>query len=153
MGALASGGARVLNDEVIEALRIPRAAIEEAARRESSELERRERLYRGESPQTEVQGRVVILVDDGLATGSTMRAAVAALKSRSPARIVLAVPVAAPEICARLRQEVDEAVCLLEPQFFNAVGAWYEDFSQTSDDEVRRLLAAAGSAHAEVQRS
>lgn len=143
MGALASGGVRVLNDEVLEALHIPPDVLEAVARREDAELTRRERAYRGERPFPLIRDRVCILVDDGLATGSTMRAAVAALSLEQPARIVVAVPVAPPETCALLRAEADEVVCLVTPQPFYGVGWWYTDFAQTSDAEVRDLLARA----------
>ena len=143
MGALASGGVRVLNERVVSQLRVPPAAIEHVAAREGQELERRERAYRGDRPPPRVRGRTVILVDDGLATGSTMRAAAEALKALHPARLVVAVPVAAAETCHELRAEVDEVVCDLTPEPFYAVGLWYEDFSQTTDDEVRELLARA----------
>jgi predicted phosphoribosyltransferase len=140
MGAIASGGVRVLNDEVVRRLRIPQVILDEVTREQEQELVRRERRYRDDRPPPEVRGKTVILVDDGLATGSTMRAAVAALKHRGPARIVVAVPVGAFETCAALEQEADEVVCLRMPDPFFAVGVWYEDFGQTTDDEVRRLL-------------
>jgi putative phosphoribosyl transferase len=143
MGALASGGARVLNHEVIANLGLSEDVIEEVTRREEQELARRERAYRGDRPFPKVKGRTVILVDDGLATGATMRAAVAALKTLEPAAIVVAVPVAPPDTAAKLREEVDDLVCLATPENFYAVGQWYVDFSQTSDEEVRELLAKA----------
>ncbi|HEX8754557.1 MAG TPA: phosphoribosyltransferase [Solirubrobacterales bacterium] len=143
MGAIASGGVCVLNDDVVQALRIPRQVIEAVAARELREVERRERAYRGDRPAPEVRGRTVILVDDGLATGSTMRAAVAALRRLGPARIVVAVPTAAPATCEEFRHEADECVCDITPDPFYAVGLWYEDFSQTTDDEVRELLERA----------
>lgn len=143
MGAIASGGVRVLNQEVIRGLGISAATIDAVAEREARELERRARAYRDDRPAAEVAGRTVILVDDGLATGSTMRAAAAALRQRKPARIVIAVPAAAPETCAELRSEADEVVCAITPEPFHAVGLWYESFGQTSDDEVRALLADA----------
>jgi putative phosphoribosyl transferase len=143
MGALAAGGVRVLDGSVIEQLRIPHSAVDRVVEREQLELARRERLYRGERPPPAVEGRTVILVDDGLATGSTMRAAAAALRSRKPARLVVAVPVAAPAACEDFRAEVDETVCALTPEPFYAVGQWYRDFSQTTDDEVRALLEQA----------
>jgi putative phosphoribosyl transferase len=143
MGALASGGARVLNHEVIANLGLSEDVIEEVTRREEQELARRERAYRGDRPFPKVKGRTVILVDDGLATGATMRAAVAALKTLGPATIVVAVPVAPPDTAAKLREEVDDLVCLATPENFYAVGQWYVDFSQTSDEEVRELLAKA----------
>jgi erythromycin esterase-like protein/predicted phosphoribosyltransferase len=140
LGAIATGGTRILNREAVEALGIPAEWIDAIDAKERRELERRERAYRGDRPPPDVAGRTVILVDDGLATGSTMRAAVEALKADEPARIVVAVPVAEPTVCAGLRAEVDDALCLLTPRPFGAVGSWYEDFSQTSDAEVRELL-------------
>ncbi|MGE3819880.1 MAG: phosphoribosyltransferase [Isosphaeraceae bacterium] len=146
MGAIASGGTLVLNEDVVQALRIPDRVIEVVAARERRELERRERAYRGDRPPPDVRGRVVLLVDDGLATGSTMRAAVAALRRLGPARLVVAVPTSAPSTCEEFRQEADECVCDLTPDPFHAVGLWYEDFSQTTDDEVRDLLERSASA-------
>jgi predicted phosphoribosyltransferase len=143
MGAIASGGVRVLNDEVVAPLRIPRPVIEQVTRLEMRELQRREALYRGNRPRADVRGKTVILVDDGLATGSTMRAAAAALRQLGPERLVAAVPTAAQDTCDAFRSEVDEVVCATTPQPFYAVGAWYEDFSQTTDEEVREYLAAA----------
>jgi predicted phosphoribosyltransferase len=143
MGAIASGGTRVLDEEVVRTLRIPEAAIEAVARAEQRELERRERLYRGLLPPHDVRGRVVILVDDGLATGSTMRAAVRALALLGPARTIVAVPTGAAQTCESLGEEADEVVCAMTPAYFRAVGLWYENFSQTDDDEVRELLERA----------
>ena len=143
MGAIASGGLRVLNEDIVGALNIPDAVVEAVARRERAELERRERAYRGDRPPLDVRGKTVILVDDGLATGSNMRAAVAGLRARQPAQIVVAVPTAAPETCEAFENEVDDVVCAVTPQPFFSVGTWYEDFSQTSDEEVRRLLEEA----------
>lgn len=143
MGAIASGGVCVLNDDVVSTLRIQSRVIDAVAAEERMELERREEQYRGDRPAPEVQGRTVILVDDGLATGSTMRAAVAALRRRNPARIVVAVPVGAPETCAEFQDEADEAICALTPEPFYSVGLWYKDFSQTTDEEVRDLLELA----------
>jgi predicted phosphoribosyltransferase len=143
MGAVASGGVRVLNRDVVEQLHIPDEVIDAVARRELQELERRERAYRGDRPFPDVRGKIVILVDDGLATGSTMRAAAEALRQQGPARVVVAVPAGSPETCNEFRQEVDEIVCAITPEPFYAVGLWYDDFSQTTDDEVRALLAAA----------
>ena len=145
MGAIATGGVRVLNDDVVIPFELEPEVIDAVAAREEKELVRRERLYRGARPAPDVQGRTVILVDDGLATGSTMRAAVAALRKQGPARIVVAVPVAAPETCEEFKTEVDEAVCAATPRMFNGVGRWYEDFSQTTDEEVHELLAQARS--------
>jgi len=143
MGAIASGGVRVLNHDVIRALDIPEDVIEEVAAAEQQELERRERMYRGDRPPPDVRGRTVILIDDGLATGSTMRAAVAALRQQQPARIVVAVPVGAPETCYEFQQEADEVICARTPEQLYAVGLWYRDFSQTTDEEVRELLERA----------
>ena len=147
MGAIASGGVRVLN-ESIAGLGVPESMIDEVTAKERRELERRERDYRGERPAPAVRGRTVILVDDGLATGATMRAAAAALRLQGPRQLVVAVPVAAPESCEEFRGEVDEIVCARTPEPFHAVGLWYEDFSQTSDAEVRDLLERAGSSPA-----
>jgi putative phosphoribosyl transferase len=146
MGALASGGVRVLSASVLAQLDIDDATVEAVTRSEQAELERREKLYRGDRPAPELRNRTVILVDDGLATGSTMLAAVKALRARkpAPARIVVAVPTAAAETCESLRSVADEVVCATTPEPFRAVGLWYEDFSQTGDDEVRDLLARAG---------
>ena len=143
MGAVATGGVRVLNEQIVRALRIPDDVIDAVTMREQEELARRERLYRGDRPLPDVRGRTVILVDDGLATGATMHAAIAALRHQQPARIVVAVPTAAPETCQALRAEVDDVVCAITPEPFYSVGLWYEDFSQTTDDEVRDLLARA----------
>jgi putative phosphoribosyl transferase len=143
MGAIAAGGVRVLNEEVIRLLRIPAAAIDTVAAQEQQELERRARHYRSGRPALDVHGCTVILVDDGLATGATMRAAAAALRQQQPARIVIAVPVASSVACQELKAEVDEIVCATTPEPFHAVGLWYEDFEQTSDTEVRDLLAHA----------
>src|SRR5918992_1184701 len=146
MGALTSGGVRVLNDDAVQGLGIDEAAIARAAAAEGTELERRERAYRGDRGPIDVAGRTVILVDDGLATGSTMRAAVHAVRALGPERLVVAVPVAARQTCEQLRAEVDELVCADTPEPFHAVGLWYDDFTQTSDDQVRDLLARAGAA-------
>lgn len=143
MGAIASGGVLVLEPTVIEDLAIPPDVVADVAAREEQERLRREREYRGDRPEPDVRGRTVILVDDGLATGSTMRAAVAALRKLQPARIVVAVPVAAPSACADLAPEVDDIVCARTPEPFRSVGSWYLEFSQTTDDEVRELLARA----------
>jgi predicted phosphoribosyltransferase len=145
MGAIASGGVSVFNIDVVRALRIPRQVIEAVAANELRELHRRERTFRGERPMPEVQGWTVILVDDGLATGSTMRAAVAALRRLKPGEIIVAVPTASPSTCEEFRHEADACVCEITPEPFYAVGLWYEDFSQTTDEEVRELLERAGS--------
>jgi putative phosphoribosyl transferase len=143
MGAIASGGVRVLNPQVIDALHIPGKTIEMAVQREQRELARRELAFRGDRPAPALRGRTAILVDDGLATGATMRAAVAALRALEPARIVVAVPVGAEEACEHFREVADEVVCALMPRPLDAVGLWYEDFGQTSDAEVQALLGAA----------
>ncbi len=143
MGAIASGGVRVLNTAIVDALGIPREAIDAITREEETELARRERAYRGDRPAPDVRGKIVILVDDGLATGATMRAAVTALRRLGPARVVVAVPTASSEACADMADAADEVVCAETPEPFLAVGAWYEDFSETSDDDVRRILAEA----------
>ncbi len=146
IGAIASGGIRILNQDAVHAFGITKAELEAITAEEQVELERRERRYRGTRPPPGVTGKTVILVDDGLATGATMRAAVAALRAQRPARIVVAVPTAAPETCAELAEEVDEIVCAMTPEPFYAVGLWYENFEQITDDEVRMLLELA--AHA-----
>jgi predicted phosphoribosyltransferase len=143
MGAIASGGTRVLNDDVIRQLDIGEDAIDRVARRERQELERREHAYRGDREPLVLRDRIVILVDDGLATGASMRAAAAAVRQEGPKEIVVAVPAAAPETCDDLRAEVDRVICAITPERFMAVGMWYEDFSQTTDAEVRDLLARA----------
>jgi predicted phosphoribosyltransferase len=142
MGALASGGVRVMNEDVVTGLRIPPEVIEAVAAREARELTRRERAYRGDRAPLEAAGRTVILVDDGLATGATMRAAVRALRAAGAGHIVVAVPVGAPETCEMLAGDADEVVCAATPEPFLAVGAWYDDFSATTDDEVREVLSA-----------
>ncbi|SRR5579884_168560 len=145
MGAIASGGVQVLNPEVVEGLGISMNTVEAVAARERVVLEKRERLYRDERPMPDLRGRTVILVDDGLATGSSMRAAVAALRRHKPAKIVVAVPVAAPSVCDDLRAEAVEVVCAFTPEPFHAVGLWYQDFSEISDEEIRTLLGRAAS--------
>jgi putative phosphoribosyl transferase len=142
MGAIASGGARVLNTDVIASLRISDEVIERVAAREQRELERREQLFRGTQEPISVEQRSVILVDDGLATGATMRAAAVSLRKRQPLEIIAAVPVGAPSSCALLLRVVDRLVCLAQPEPFYGVGLWYREFAQTSDEEVRRLLEA-----------
>lgn len=148
LGALASGGVRVLNEGLVRELAIPEEVIDAIAAAESRELARREAAYRDNRPPPAIGGRTVILTDDGLATGATMRAAVAALRRRGPAAIVVAVPVAAPATCEAFRAIVEEVVCLVLPEPFEAVGYWYADFSQTTDEEVRDLLARAPAAPA-----
>jgi len=143
MGAIASGGVKVLNQDTIDFLRIGDETIDRIAAEEERELRRREALYRSDRPRPAVQDQIVILVDDGLATGSTMKAAAEALRRQSPARIVVAVPVAASTTCQEFEAYVDEVVCAETPSPFYAVGMWYEDFSQTSDQEVQRLLDEA----------
>ena len=143
MGAIASGGVRVMNEDVMRQIRIPDSAVEAVTRREELELKRREVAYRGNRPPLNVEGLTVILVDDGLATGSTMRAAVTALRRQNPKRIIVAVPTASPDVCDEFKAEVDEILCGMTPTPYYAVGAWYEDFSQTTDEEVRQLLQEA----------
>ncbi len=143
MGAIASGGVRVLNPEVVEPLSIPPYLIDAVTARELGELQRRERAYRDNLPPPVIRDHTVILVDDGLATGATMRAAVVAARAQQPARVVVAVPVASRSVCTALRAEADEVICALTPEPFYAVGLWYQDFSPTSDEEVRELLARA----------
>ena len=140
MGAIASGGVRLLNHDVVDTLGIPNALIDQVARREAAELERREQLYRGKRPPVVLTNKTVILIDDGLATGSTMRAAVAAIRRQEPQRIIVAVPVGAPSTCEEMRDVADEVVCLRTPEPFIAVGLWYRDFRETPDAEVRELL-------------
>src|SRR5688572_16275090 len=143
LGAIATGGTRVLNQQLVEALEIPREWVEAVDARERRELERRERAYRGDPTPPDLTGRTVILVDDGLATGSPMFAAIAAVRQDEPERIVVAVPVAPEEVCEALRHEADEVWCLHTPSPFRAVGPWYVDFSQTTDEEVKALLEQA----------
>jgi len=150
MGAIASGGVRVLNTEIVRALGITPDEIAGAAAREAGELRRREEAYRDGRPAPDLRGKTVILVDDGLATGSTMRAAVAAVRKLGPARGVVAVPVGAAETCQEFRGVADDVVCVDTPEPFFAVGNWYEDFAQTTDDEVRDLLARAAGAGSPV---
>lgn len=143
IGAIASGGVQVLNEDIVQSFHIPKNMIDAIASRELQELERRERAYRGGRPTPEVRDRTVILIDDGLATGASMRAAVAGLRVQGPARIVVAVPTAAPETCKAFESEVDEIVCATTPEPFYGVGRWYDDFSQTTDEEVRVFLDKA----------
>jgi predicted phosphoribosyltransferase len=143
MGAIASGGVRVLSPDVVSWYGIPDAVIDEVARDEQAELERRERAYREGRMPLELRDRVVLLVDDGLATGASMKAAVEAVRAHAPSRIVVAVPVGAPDTCRELEDVADEIVCARAPEFFSAVGQWYVDFSQTTDQEVRDLLHEA----------
>jgi putative phosphoribosyl transferase len=143
IGAIATGGVRVLNENVVHTLHVPDAVIDAVTAQEQRELERRERCYRDDRPPLDVRGYTVILVDDGMATGATMRAVAVALRQRHPARIVVAVPVAAGTTCEEFRAEVDDIICAATPEPFYGVGLWYDDFSQTSDAEVRDLLARA----------
>jgi len=151
IGAIATGGVRVLNDDVVDYLGISDDVIDSIAAKELRELERRERAYRGDRREPNVRGKTVVLVDDGLATGSTMRAAASALRQQAPARIVVAVPVSAPQTCDEYRMGVDEIICAATPKRFYGVGRWYRDFSQTSDDEVRELLKRSRSEQREVE--
>jgi predicted phosphoribosyltransferase len=144
MGAVASGGGCVLNDEIVHGLGISEHEIDDAVARELPELARREQLFRGDRPPPDIEGRTVILVDDGLATGATMRAAVAALRRQRPAGIVVAVPTASPDTCEALKAEADDVICAMTPDPFFAVGHWYDDFTQTTDEEVRDFLYAKG---------
>lgn len=153
MGAIATGGVRILNNDVVQFLDIPDEVINKIAAQEQQELERRERLYRGDRPAYDVHSRTIILVDDGIATGATMHAAVAALKQRQPARIIIAVPTAAPLTCNEFAAEVDELVCVIRPEPFIAVGYWYRQFSQTSDEEVRNLLEQANHGLPPIQQN
>jgi putative phosphoribosyl transferase len=139
-GALASGGGRFLNEDVLGQLGLTASTVEDVSRRERAELDKRERLYRGSRPGPELSDKTVVLVDDGLATGSTMRAAVQAVREQAPAKVVVAVPVAPEDTCAELRGEADEVICVRTPEPFHAVGLWYADFTPTTDDEVRRIL-------------
>lgn len=143
MGAIANGGVRVLNQDIVRSLRLSDAVIDKVAAQEQQELERRERLYRDDRPLPLLHERTVIIVDDGLATGATMRAAIEAIRQQQPARIVVAVPISSPETCRDLAVEVDEIICVETPQPFCSVGLWYEDFPQTTDEEVRALLKQA----------
>src|SRR6266436_8418535 len=142
-GAIASGGVRVLNEDVMRTIPYADAAIEAVTIKETAELQRREQIYRDGRPAPELRDRIVILVDDGLATGATMRAAVKALRESSAAKIVVAVPVGPPDTCREIEQQADETICLSTPEFFQAVGQYYEDFSQTRDEDVRELLGRA----------
>ena len=143
MGAIATGGVRVLDKEITTEMNIPEQVIDAVVQREQEELQRRERLYRGDRSTPSVRGRTVILVDDGMATGSSMRAAAIAVRQMQPSKLIVAVPVAAQQTCDDFKDEVDEVICALTPEPFMAVGTWYSDFSQTNDDEVRQLLQHA----------
>jgi putative phosphoribosyl transferase len=152
MGAIASGGVRILSNDIVDALGIPDRLIATVAANEEHELVRREKAYRDDRPPPDVRGKTVILVDDGLATGSTMRAAAAAINAQHPERLVIAVPVAPQETCESLLRDADDVVCATIPQPFVAVGIWYDDFTQTTDTEVRELLRRAANAPEEVPR-
>jgi putative phosphoribosyl transferase len=143
IGAIASGGVRVLNESLLAELQLSPTVVEQIAKREEQELKRREEIYREGRPAQPVQGRVVIIVDDGLATGASMKAAAQAVRLQGPKRLIAAVPVAALETCSEFRMTVDEIICAYTPQPFLSVGMWYEDFSQTTDEEVQRLLEQA----------
>jgi putative phosphoribosyl transferase len=143
MGAIASGGVRVVNEDVVRALGIPRGAIDQVAAEEMAEVRRREQMFGGAESLPPIKDRTVVLVDDGLATGSTMRAAVHAVRRLEPRQIIVAVPVASADTCEQLSLDADHVVCLYTPEPFRAVGLWYRDFDQTSDDEVRALVAAS----------
>jgi putative phosphoribosyl transferase len=143
MGAIATGDIRIINGDVVEELGISQETIDAVTERERKELHRREQLYRGNRPSRDIRGRSVILVDDGIATGSTMRAAIAAIRQLSPVRIVVAVPVGAPETCKQLATEVDEIICVAMPKLLHSIGQFYGRFEQTSDEEVRDLLERA----------
>jgi putative phosphoribosyl transferase len=150
-GAIASGDVRVLNQDVVRAIPHATEAIEAVTAKETAELQRREQTYREGRPAPELRGKIAILVDDGLATGATMRAAVKALRQRGAAKIVVAVPVGPPDTCEELAHEADEAICLSAPPFFQAVGQYYEDFAQTTDDDVRDLLTRAAQESSEKE--
>jgi putative phosphoribosyl transferase len=141
MGAIATGGILVFNDDIIQELDIPKKQIDEVIRRESQELNRRNKKYRGNRTFPDIEGKTIILVDDGIATGATIKAAIKALRLQHPASIIVAVPVAAISTCEEIASTVDKIICPLAPKHFNAVGAWYENFSQTEDEEVHELLA------------
>ncbi len=141
MGAIATGEVMILNEGLVGSLGISQRDIKQVIAREQQELERRDRLYRGSRPAPDLRERTIIVVDDGIATGSTLKAALSTIKQQQPKRIVVAVPVAPPDVCNELNQEVDEVVCLLTPQWLHSIGLWYEDFSPTTDEQVRNLLA------------
>lgn len=143
MGAIASGGVQVMNDDMLVRHQVPEEAIDRVVARESAELQRREQAYRGDRPPPDLGDRCVMLVDDGLATGSTMRAAIQVVRTQAPREVVLAVPVAPPTTVEKLRREVDKVICPATPESFMAIGRWYRDFTQTSDETVRELLARA----------
>ncbi len=152
MGAIASGGVRVLNEDVVRMIGIPASVIDSVAAKEQRELERRERLYRGDHPAPDIAGKTIILVDDGIATGATVRAAIALVRQQKPAAIVVATPVAPVSTCNELQADVDDLVCVMEPESFFAIGFWYESFPQTTDDEIRQLLGYAWRGHPAAER-
>lgn len=141
MGAIASGGVRVLNNSVLNSLGITNDTVDRVAAQAQQELQRRDRLYRGDRPEPDIQGQTIILVDDGVATGSTMRAALEVLQAQQPGQLIVAIPVAPPEVCLSLKAKADEVICLVRPAPFHALSFWYEDFDQMSDDTVQQLLA------------
>lgn len=143
MGAIASGGAKIMNEDVVRSMGVQPESIDEVVVKEYQELKRRKKEYRGDRPLPEIKGKAVIVIDDGLATGASMRAALKDLKSQDAARLIVAVPVGAPEVCRALSRDAHEVICLLQPRFFNAVGNWYQKFTQTTDQEVRDLLSQA----------
>ncbi len=153
MGAIASGGVRIINEDIVRSLRIPQEMIDSVAAQEQEELLRREQSYRGSRPALDIENHTVIVIDDGIATGATMRAALAALKQLNPAHLVVAVPTGATDTCAELKRSADEVVCLSTPEPYIAVGVWYEEFPQTSDDEVRTLLRLATDEASQLERS
>ncbi len=148
MGAIASGGVRVVNTDIIQALRIPESVVDEAVQREMRELKLRESEYRGDQPAMDLHQKIAILIDDGLATGASMRAAVEGVRTQHPSKIIVAVPIGSPETCEEFRRIADEVVCYQTPQPFFGVGMWYEIFDQTSDEQVRELLREADKLHA-----
>jgi len=153
MGAVAEGGMLLLNDAVVNYLSISREFIDRTAKEQMVELERRQKLYRGDREMTKIAGRTVIVVDDGLATGATMKVAVRALKRKVPSKLVIAVPLGAYSTCSELKEEADELICLMTPEPFSAVGSWYENFEQTTDQQVRDLLQKAHDLHSGHQSS
>lgn len=153
MGAVAEGGMLLLNDAVVNYLSVSKEFIEETAREQMVEVERRQKLYRGDRAMAKIAGRTVIVVDDGLATGATMKVAVRALKRKEPSKLVIAVPLGAASTCSELKNEADELICLMTPEPFFAVGSWYENFEQTTDQQVRELLQKAHDLHLGNQSS
>lgn len=143
MGAIGMGGVRIINLDVVEWLNIPEAIIDQITAQEQEELARRDRLYRENRPFPDLENLTIILVDDGIATGSTLRAGIGTIKQHHPQKIIVAVPVAPPSVCEQLNKEVDQVICLSQPENLHSISLWYDDFSQTSDEEVRQLLALA----------